>query len=106
MITSLQDGYCHNTAAVCGAKLSNYTNIPSGNEDALRVAIATKGPVAVAIDASHKSFSFYAYGVYYEKECGMCVRATYRIAENAGGRKQLANSAVWIIWRRKLWRMA
>ena len=71
MIISLQDGYCHNTAAVCGARLSNYTTIPSGDKDALRIAIATKGPVAVAIDASHRSFSFYSYGVYYEKECGM-----------------------------------
>ena len=76
-ITSLQDGYCHNKAAVCGARLSNYTKIPSGDEDSLRVAIATKGPVAVAIDASHKSFSFYSYGVYYEKECGMCMDIPY-----------------------------
>ena len=50
--------------------MSNYTKIPSGDEDSLRVAIATKGPVAVAIDASHKSFSFYGYGVYYEEQCG------------------------------------
>ena len=50
--------------------MSNYTKIPSGNRDSLRVAIATEGPVAVAIDASHKSFSFYGSGVYYERECG------------------------------------
>ena len=50
--------------------MSNYTEIPSGDLDALRVAIATKGPVAVAIDASLKSFSFYAYGVYYDSKCG------------------------------------
>ena len=50
--------------------LSNYSKIPSGDLNSLRIAIATKGPVAVAIDASHKSFAFYGYGVYYEKECG------------------------------------
>ena len=57
---------------MCGASLTNYTKIPSGDENSLLVAIATKGPVAVAIDASHKSFSFYGYGVYYEIECGEC----------------------------------
>ena len=50
--------------------LSNYTKIPSGDLQSLRTAIATNGPVAVAIDASHKSFSFYGYGVYYEEACG------------------------------------
>ena len=34
-----------------------------------KVAIAAKGPVSVAIDASHKSLSFYSNGVYYEEEC-------------------------------------
>ena len=53
--------------------LTNYTKIPSGDLNALRVAVATQGPVAVAIDASHKSFTFYAHGVYYKKECGKCV---------------------------------
>ena len=65
-----QDGYCHNKAAICGASLTGYKQIPSGNLTALRVAIATQGPVAVAIDASLKTFSFYAFGVYYDEKCG------------------------------------
>ncbi|CAH2240377.1 jg26416, partial [Pararge aegeria aegeria] len=32
-------------------------------------AIFKYGPVSVAIDASHKSFSFYSNGVYYEPKC-------------------------------------
>jgi len=50
--------------------LTGYKKIPSGNLTALRVAIATQGPVAVAIDASLKTFSFYAFGVYYDEHCG------------------------------------
>ena len=33
------------------------------------MAIAAHGPVSVAIDASHKSLSFYSNGVYYEEKC-------------------------------------
>ena len=54
----------------CGASISKFYNTPSGNVSALVMAINEKGPISVAIDASHKSFSFYANGVYYEEQCG------------------------------------
>ena len=44
-------------------------NVTSGSVDALKVAIAAHGPVSVAIDASHKSLSFYSNGVYFEEKC-------------------------------------
>jgi len=44
-------------------------NVTSGSEEALKVAIASRGPISVAIDAAHKSLSFYSNGVYYEPEC-------------------------------------
>ena len=56
----------------CGAKISSFINTASGNVSSLVMAIAEKGPISVAIDASHKSFSFYSHGVYYEPACGEC----------------------------------
>lgn len=65
-----QDGYCHFNASDVAAKIDGYVNVTSGSEEMLRIAIATHGPTAVGIDASHKSLSFYADGVYYEPKCG------------------------------------
>ena len=62
------------------AQLTGYVNITSGDQDALTAAIATKGPISVAIDASHKSLSFYANGVYYEPQCGklkLCILGNF-----------------------------
>ena len=52
-----------------GARIASYVNVTSGDESALKTAIAVQGPVAVGIDAAHKSLSFYSHGVYYEPDC-------------------------------------
>lgn len=52
-------------------KITGYTNVTAYDQEALKFAIANKGPISVGIDASHKSLSFYADGVYYEPDCGM-----------------------------------
>ena len=49
--------------------LSSYVDIPSGDEYSLQVAMATQGPVSLAIDASQSSFQFYLSGVYVESSC-------------------------------------
>jgi len=64
------DGYCHADNATKAVKITGYVNVTSGDEDALKLAIFKHGPISVAIDASHKTFSFYANGVYYEPKCG------------------------------------
>ncbi|KAL8558058.1 hypothetical protein ACOMHN_022951 [Nucella lapillus] len=64
------DGKCHSKAVEPVVKLSGYVNVTAYNQTALKLAIALKGPVSVGIDASHKSLSFYANGVYYEPDCG------------------------------------
>jgi len=63
------DATCRFKAANVGATLTTHTDIPTGNEDALKSAVATVGPISVAIDASQDSFQLYSGGVYDEPAC-------------------------------------
>ena len=45
-----------------GATDVGYTKIPSGDEQALKAAVATVGPISIAIDASN--LQFYGGGMY------------------------------------------
>jgi len=63
------DQKCHFNASTIGATVTGFVDVPSQNEDALQKAVATVGPIAVAIDASHFSFQFYHSGVYNEIFC-------------------------------------
>ena len=67
---SFQDGLCKANITGCGASISSYHVVKSGDENELLSAIADQGPISIAIDASLKSFSFYSNGVYYDSNCG------------------------------------
>ncbi|PVD36392.1 hypothetical protein C0Q70_03374 [Pomacea canaliculata] len=60
---------CKFKRAYVGANDTGFVDIASGNENDLQEAIASVGPISVAIDASHNSFQLYKSGVYYEKKC-------------------------------------
>jgi cathepsin L len=64
-----EDGKCKFNKANVGATLTGYTDVQSGSEDDLVAAIASVGPISVAIDASHDSFQLYSSGVYNEPDC-------------------------------------
>lgn len=42
----------------------SFVYIEEGDEDALKVAVATMGPISIAMDASHETFRFYSEGKY------------------------------------------
>jgi len=55
------------------AKIRTYRYVERGNENRLKEALATVGPISVAIDAGRPGFRSYRTGVYYEQPC-----STYR----------------------------
>ncbi|XP_028174597.1 digestive cysteine proteinase 2 [Ostrinia furnacalis] len=64
-----QDGYCHIDNVTLVTTIKGWVNVTTNNENALRLAIFKHGPISVAIDASHKTFSFYSNGVYFDPKC-------------------------------------
>lgn len=64
-----KQGPCAYNPKTVGARIKGSVAIPSGNENALKKAVATVGPISVSIDSSHKSFQSYGDGVYYEPQC-------------------------------------
>lgn len=64
-----QDAYCRLENKTLYAPITGWVNVTSGDTDAMKLALFKHGPLSIAIDAGHKSFSYYANGVYYEPEC-------------------------------------
>lgn len=64
-----KDLKCRFNASDISATVTGYTAIPKGDEKKLAEAIATIGPISVAIDASYTGFHHYSHGVYYDSDC-------------------------------------
>ncbi|XP_047531283.1 cathepsin L-like isoform X3 [Vanessa atalanta] len=52
-----------------GAEVVGFMDLPEGDEEILKQAVANVGPVSVAIDASRVSFQLYSSGVYHDEQC-------------------------------------
>ncbi|XP_066904823.1 cathepsin L, partial [Halyomorpha halys] len=62
-------GSCRFQASAVVATVTKVFNISPNDESALQNAVATAGPVSVAIDGSLQSFQFYGGGIYYDSSC-------------------------------------
>ena len=62
--------------------MSGFVNVTPGSIDAMKVALFKNGPISIAIDASHKTFSFYSNGVYFDSACGKLNQILEKIFRN------------------------
>ncbi|KAG8265836.1 hypothetical protein J6590_085391 [Homalodisca vitripennis] len=62
-------GNCRYNPKNKGATVTGYVDITTGSENDLQKAVATIGPISVAIDAQHTSFKHYKSGVYKNPDC-------------------------------------
>lgn len=60
-----RDGRCYFSNECIGATCIGYTVIKSGNEEHLKIAVATAGPISVVINAADNLY-FYKSGIYDE----------------------------------------
>ncbi|KAJ9579377.1 hypothetical protein L9F63_024517, partial [Diploptera punctata] len=60
---------CRFNNKTVGAHVTGHVNLPSGDEQKLKEAVAVIGPIAVAIDVFHDGFLHYKEGLYCEKYC-------------------------------------
>jgi len=64
-----QQERCHFKTSNVGSTCSGFVDVKSGDEDALQAALATVGPVSVAIDVTEDKFMLYKDGVFLDDEC-------------------------------------
>lgn len=60
-----QDGQCRYDQSQRAANCSSYDYASEGDEEALKQAVATIGPISVAIDATRPMFILYRSGMMY-----------------------------------------
>ncbi|XP_032740517.1 cathepsin R-like isoform X2 [Rattus rattus] len=63
-----KEGVCMYNPKHSKAEITGFVSLPE-SEDILMEAVATIGPISVAVDASFNSFGFYKKGLYDEPNC-------------------------------------
>ncbi|XP_059138704.1 procathepsin L-like [Physella acuta] len=80
-----KQGLCKFSKNSIGATMTGYACLPAGDEDALKEAVATVGPVSVAIDSRPLEFKSYKFGVLYSASCSS-TRLTHAVLVVGYGR--------------------
>lgn len=60
---------CHYSPFASVASLFDYQELPSGDENLLKLAVAAVGPIGIAIDATLPTFQNYKSGIYDDPNC-------------------------------------
>jgi len=60
---------CHFMTKNIGSTCSGFVDVKSGDELALKSALATVGPVSIAIDVTEDKFMLYKDGIFVDDEC-------------------------------------
>jgi len=60
---------CHFKVKNIGSKCSGFVDVRQGDEKALKEALATVGPVSIAIDVTEDKFMLYKDGVFFDETC-------------------------------------
>ena len=80
---------CRYNPRNAGADDVGFVDIPEGNEEKLKQAVAVIGPVSVAIDASHETFQLYSEG--QSLSCIVALRLFIYLFNNKQTNKQTIN---------------
>ncbi|XP_033121009.1 cathepsin L1-like [Anneissia japonica] len=91
-----RDGKCKFEANLVVATDTGFTDIESGSEKKLKSAVATVGPISVAMDASHQSFQLYKNGVYSEPRCSS-TRLDHGVLAVGYGEDSESGESYWLI---------
>ncbi|XP_078411790.1 procathepsin L-like isoform X1 [Cetorhinus maximus] len=67
--TGMDGQPCRYNPQYAAANCTGWKSIPRGSEPALAMAVASVGPISVAVDAKHASFQFYHSGIYCNYGC-------------------------------------
>ncbi|XP_046662481.1 procathepsin L-like isoform X2 [Homalodisca vitripennis] len=89
------NGTCRYNPKNKGATDNGYVDITSGSEKALQKAVATVGPISVAIDGDHISFKHYKSGVYQNPDCSSTALNHGIVAVGYGSTKK--GGAYWLV---------
>lgn len=92
-----KDRPCHFKSSRIGATDKGFTDVvPHGEEKTLQEALATVGPISIAIDASQSTFQLYKNGVYDEPDCSS-VSLDHGVLLVGYGTDEKSGSDYWLV---------